>query len=239
MRLPSLADLPFPRRVTAVAVLLAALVAVPAGAFGPLQQFSGRVVQVDDGDTVRVLKGRESTRVRIFGIDAPEKDQPYGAEARELTARLLLNQTVSVTMRDIDTYGRLVASLAVGGRDIGMQLVQAGAAWNYAAFSRDASLAEAERQARAAGLGLWAFARPVAPWDFRSDDRTASGIAVAAVPAPVARAVSSGAFHGNRNSKVFHGPGCQHYDCANCVVMFSSRASATAAGFRAHSTCVR
>lgn len=208
-------------------------IGVTAGASSvPEQTFSARVVQVEDGDTVRVLRGRETVRIRLHGIDAPESGQAYGREAREVAVRLLLNQTATVTMRDVDAYGRLVADLVVDGTDIGVELVRSGAAWHFTAYSASQVLADAERQARQARRGLWAQPAPVAPWDYRAT--AASTPQVVPVPNP-----TSGRFHGNRNSKVFHAPGCQHYSCPNCTVVFVSAEAARQAGFRAHAACVR
>lgn len=216
--------------VPAALVLLLLLVA-PACAE---QQFAGRVLAVDDGDTVRVQRGAGEVRVRIFGVDAPEATQAYGPEARDVARRLLLDRQVTVVMKDVDQYGRLVASLQVNGRDIGPELIAAGAAWNYPQFSRDDRFAALEAAARRARRGLWALPDPMAPWLFRASAR-AEGAGASAR----AGDVRTGGFHGNRRSRVFHAPGCEHYDCANCTATFESVAAAAAAGYRAHTACVR
>jgi micrococcal nuclease len=216
-------------------VLLAMLLLVLPGSAcaAPEQQFAGRVVAVEDGDTVRVQRGQGEVRIRIFGIDAPEATQAFGPEARDAARRLLLNRTVVVLMRDVDQYGRLVAALSVDGRDIGTELISSGAAWNYAQFSQDERFATLESDARGAKRGLWAVSNPTPPWLFRSAGRgTGTGPGAA-------RGATVGPVHGNATSRVFHAPGCTHYNCANCTVVFEGVAAATAAGYRPHAECVR
>jgi endonuclease YncB( thermonuclease family) len=215
-----------------VLAALLLLVVAPACAAGE-QQFTGRVLAVEDGDTVRVQRGQGDVRIRIFGIDAPEATQHYGPEARARAREILLNRTVVVLMKDVDQYGRIVAALSVDGRDIGAELIAAGAAWNYAQFSQDERFATLESGAREARRGLWAQPEPTPPWLFRAAARGGgAGSGPANDPA-------AGAFHGNVSSRIFHAPGCGDYTCRNCTATFESAAAAVAAGYRAHRTCVR
>lgn len=210
-----------------------------AGACVAAQQttaVTARVERVDDGDTLRVVMNGQQVRVRIFGIDAPELNQPYGREALEEARRLLANRTVTLVQEDVDPYGRVVASLAVDGHDVGTDLVNNGAAWHFTQFSKSSTLAAAERNARAAGRGLWALPHPVAPWQFRGDERAdGRGRGRASATSPAA----AGTFHGNVASKVFHAAGCEQFNCPNCRTGFNSSAEAVAAGYRPHATCVR
>src|SRR4029453_18892220 len=113
-------------------------------------------------------------------------------------------------------YGRTVARVYVGETDVSLELVKAGFAWHYKKYSSDPILAQAEIEARNAKAGLWADPHAIAPWDFRH--RFPGMQLVAAV----------GPFHGNLRSKVFHAPGCQHYECPNCRMSFTSVADAEA-----------
>lgn len=215
-------------------LLTVALLATPGvSCAGEEQQFRARVVAVEDGDTLRVQRGQGDVRIRIFGIDAPEATQPFGPEARDAARQLLLNRTVEVALKDVDQYGRLVAALSVNGRDIGAELITAGAAWNYGQFSQDDRFATLESDARAAKRGLWTSPNPVPPWIFRSDARRRD------IGPAGARGPTVGAIHGNATSRVFHAPGCENYTCANCTVIFEDAAAATAAGYRPHAACVR
>ena len=200
------------------------------------QRFAGRVLEVTDGDTLVVAHGVgragfEARHIRLFGIDAPEGTQPYGAESTAALSRLVMGKVIDVDMKDVDQYGRLVATASVGGADVNEALVRAGAAWHYAQYSDSAALAAAERDARASRRGLWQSASPQAPWLFRSAGQRPATLLSA--PAP-----TNGPFHGNRESKVLHAPGCQHYNCTNCTVAFATVAQAQAAGFKVHE-CVK
>src|SRR5690606_31570553 len=102
-------------RAAAIALLTLALSACDA----PLPAETGRVVDVADGDTFVVRMAGEDRRVRLFGVDAPESDQAYGAEARRIARDLLLGRDVVVHQRDVDQYNRLVAELTMDGIEVG------------------------------------------------------------------------------------------------------------------------
>jgi endonuclease YncB( thermonuclease family) len=155
-----------------------------AGARGPREIYMARVVAVADGDTVTVLKGLAQIKVRLWGIDCPEKRQAFGDRAKRFTGDLAFGKVVTVAAYNGDRYGRTVAEITLpDGRNLNRELVRAGLAWwyqRYAPRARDYSDLEAE--ARAARRGLWADPAPVAPWDFRRARRSSTGAASAAYP---------------------------------------------------------
>ena len=135
---------------------------------------TGRVVRILDGDTVEVLDATQHTeRVRMGGIDAPEKTQAFGTQAKQRLADLAGGQAVSVDWQKRYRNGRVVGRLLAADRDVGLQLVREGYAWWYRAFADEQSpvdrvlYAAAEQSARTARRGLWADAQPLAPWDYR------------------------------------------------------------------------
>ncbi len=139
---------------------------------GPAQ---GRVVRVIDGDTIEVLgSGNRRERVRLAGIDAPERAQPYSRHSRDALAALVAGRSVRIDGRKSDRWGRRVGNVFVDDRDVGLAMVQAGLAWHFARFAHeqapDAALAYAQAQqlAREARIGLWAEDDPVPPWLFRT-----------------------------------------------------------------------
>ena len=126
------------------------------------------VVAVHDGDTVTVLSGRKQVRVRLACIDAPEHGQEFGARARQKLSDLVMRKRVALIVIDHDDYGRTVARLLVDGDDVSLAMVSAGVAWHYRYHCPDdRALAAAEAEARDARRGLWADARPEAPWERR------------------------------------------------------------------------
>jgi endonuclease YncB( thermonuclease family) len=132
--------------------------------------FAGRVRSVVDGDSLLVsLAPSRDVEVRLFGIDSPEGDQPYGNRAREALAGLVAGREVTVTPVDRDSYGRTVARVSVGEREVNTELVRAGAAWVYRKYTDDPLLLAAETEAREAHRGIWSLAKAdqVPPWDWR------------------------------------------------------------------------
>ena len=130
--------------------------------------FEGRVVEIVDGDTVGVMHDGRAERIRLNGIDAPEKRQAFGRRAQDYLGEMIFQQTVRVVVRSKDRYGRTVADLYLGKKQVNQEMVRAGMAWWFRRYApRDQVLRELEEQAREAGLGLWADADATAPWNFR------------------------------------------------------------------------
>ena len=125
-----------------------------------------KVDRITDGDTI-VLRG--STRVRLHGIDTPERDQPYGSKA---TAALenMVETSVYIVEVDTDRYGRMVGQLyhSTEGYDINASMVCAGHAWWYERYAKNnRAMASCQDDAKEAGLGLWADDDPMPPWEWR------------------------------------------------------------------------
>lgn len=163
------------------AVLWCALLSAFVWPATAAEQFDAKVIGVADGDTLTVLfvdgQAKTPRRVRLSGIDAPEKAQAFGAVAREQLSRLAFGRVGYLDCRAVDQYGRSVCMVRVDGVDVGMRMVELGLAWHYKRYAssqpRDeaASYAMAENAARAAKAGLWrdlgTAAAPVPPWDWR------------------------------------------------------------------------
>ena len=141
---------------------------------------AGRVVGVSDGDTVTVLTAENRQfKIRLSGIDAPEKKQPFGAHAKATLARQLFGQPVVVEWSKTDRYGRIVGKIEVDGVDANLEQVREGSAWVYTRYLRelpaeDRSLyLEVERQAKSERRGLWRDSEPEPPWQWRKERRPA------------------------------------------------------------------
>ncbi|MCX7169700.1 MAG: thermonuclease family protein [Proteobacteria bacterium] len=162
--------------------LLAALPSIWTSA--PLATtLQGTAVRVLDGDTLIVADSRQrKIKVRLSGIDAPEKNQPYGRQASAHLATLVLGKAVTLAWEKRDAYGRVIGQVLVApaacsscGKsvDVGLAQVTAGYAWWYRSESRELThedklrFAFAENSARARHRGLWSAAQPVPPWQWR------------------------------------------------------------------------
>lgn len=136
--------------------------------------FEGRCIAVRDGDTIDVRKGRDTVRVRLHGIDAPERTQPFSNVARRRTDELVHDRWVRIEVKDRDRYARIVGRVWVDGRDLSQTLVSEGLAWHYTRYSSDPRLAYSQVRARQKRLGLWQDRNPEPPWEFRRRQRTSS-----------------------------------------------------------------
>ena len=140
--------------------------AVPVGAV----EISGQVVGVTDGDTLTLLTAeKRQVKVRLAAIDTPESKQPYGTRAKQALSNLAFGQPARIDVQTTDRYGRSVARVYVGERDIYAAMVEQGAAWVYRQYAHDPQLLALEAQAQAAKRGLWALsaAEQVPPWEWR------------------------------------------------------------------------
>jgi endonuclease YncB( thermonuclease family) len=153
---------------------LVILLCLASPAHATADTLHGRVVRILDGDTVEVQDSASHTeRVRLGGIDAPEKSQPFGAQAKQRMAALSGGQTVAVDWTKRDRNGRIVGKLILNGQDLGLAMVNTGLAWWYRKYADEQSAADqfiyaaAEQTARTAKRGLWAVVDPMAPWDYR------------------------------------------------------------------------
>ena len=146
-----------------------------SSAFG--RTVEGVVTHVTDGDTLWVRAAdHKELKIRLYGIDAPETrhrekpGQPFGRQASTALRSKVQAKHVSVEVRDIDRYGRLVGIVRLNGRDINLEMVNEGWAWAYRAYLERpyaSEYIEAEKKARADKSGLWKQSNPQPPWEFR------------------------------------------------------------------------
>lgn len=135
-------------------------------------EISGVVVGVLDGDTIRLLAdGKMQIVVRLSGIDAPEKKQPYGAKAREHLAGLIHEKEVRVVTSGKDRYGRTLGVVWVGETNVNEEMIDSGFAWQFRRYDRSKRLEKLEADAREKRIGLWADKEPVEPWTWRMQQR--------------------------------------------------------------------
>jgi len=188
----------------------------------------GRVVNIADGDTITVLQNNLQYKIRLYGIDTPEKSQDFGMRAKQFTSDMVFKQHIKVVVYDIDRYKRTVGMVYIGQKCLNEELVKNGFAWVYKRYCKESFCNEwlqLEQEAREKKLGLWVYDDPVPPWEYRHGTNKKRPVNY------------SGPYHGNTNSHVFHAPWCKHFNCKNCTKILQDKASAVNAGYRPCGFC--
>jgi micrococcal nuclease len=183
-----------------------------------------RVIRIIDGDTIDIFADGAKLRIRFEGIDCPESGQVGGGEARDFTTQRLKDRIVTVRLLGAHE-NRIIGRVFVDNRDISVELVRAGMAWHYASLSKDKILAASEKDARARKVGLWSRPDPIPPWEYRRYVHKSKVVPL------------QGPFHGNVESRIFHRPGCDFYQCSSCTRKFATREDALKAGYKPCKTC--
>jgi endonuclease YncB( thermonuclease family) len=157
----------------AVSILL--LLTVP---LAQAETLTGRVVRVTDGDTIVVLdSSKVQHKIRLTGIDAPERSQAFGTKSKEHLSDLVAGKPVVVDYSNYDRYQRILGKVIVKGEDVNLGQVEAGLAWHYKKYQGEQTSADrilysdAELEARRLKLGLWHDPNPIPPWEYRQAKR--------------------------------------------------------------------
>lgn len=135
---------------------------------------TGRVVGVTDGDTITVLDASDQQfRIRLSGIDAPEKGQPFGSRSKESLSEMVFDKQVVVESSKEDRYRRKVGKVQHNSTDVNLEQIKKGMAWHYIAYAKEQAPADrkayasAEAEAKTQSRGLWRDTTQTAPWEFR------------------------------------------------------------------------
>ena len=165
---------------------------------------TGSVIRVTDGDTIVVLDAdRTQHKIRLAGIDCPERKQAYGNKAKQALSAMVFSKTVKITYTEKDRYGRIIGDIYWGKHWINLEMVGAGWAWHYKHYSKDKRLADAEAAARAGHKGLWADPNPVAPWEYRRAPKSTQ--------TPQKASEVTGGHWLNTSSGTRHNSGCKYF----------------------------
>ena len=161
----------------------------------------GKVDSIVDGDTLTVLTAdKQRIKIRLSGIDTPERKQAFGTKAKQALSSKVFGKTVRVRDNGQDRYKRTLGDIFLGDRWINLELVEEGYAWHYKHYSKDKRLAQAEVEARAAKRGLWSDNNPVPPWEFRRGGKNAES----------PKAVTG--YWLNTSSHTRHNSNCRYYE---------------------------
>jgi endonuclease YncB( thermonuclease family) len=135
---------------------------------------SGKVVGVSDGDTITLLDSSQTQhKIRLTGIDAPEKAQAFGQASKKSLSDLVFSKEVEISWEKRDRYRRILGKVLLNEQDICLEQVKRGMAWHYKQYQRDQppedriKYSRAEEEARKSRIGLWADEAPVPPSEFR------------------------------------------------------------------------
>ena len=127
----------------------------------------GQVIDVLDGDTVKLRSDWHIYKIRLAGIDAPEKQQAYGVQSKIYLDHLIADKDVSIKVLSCDQYGRYVGKIYLNGKDINGEMIRSGYAWHYNHFDSNPVYAGFMLDAQRSNRGLWQEVHPTPPWIFR------------------------------------------------------------------------
>ena len=132
----------------------------------------GKVVKIADGDTLTLLtSSNEQVKIRLAGIDTPERKQPFGNRAKQALSKLAFQKQALVEIETKDRYGRTVGIVFIGSKNLNAELVKQGMAWVYRKYNKDKVLYELETKAKDEKRGLWLEENPIPPWEWRRGKR--------------------------------------------------------------------
>jgi micrococcal nuclease len=153
-----------------VGLVLALVATCPALSWA---DFAARVVTVHEGDRLTIHHDGRNETIYLKDIDCPDLKQPYGKQAKLVTAAFIGHRDVVVRGLKRDKQGRMSAEVFLDdGRNVGHELLKEGLAWWRRSASSDAGLEVVEELARASGKGLWADSDPVPPWKWKAPKKT-------------------------------------------------------------------
>ena len=137
---------------------------------GYSQSYKGKITKVVDGDTYFFQTTNETLKVRMFGIDAPEGNQPFGKESKEFMSKYI-HKDATLVSHGHDQYKRILGTLFIDGQDINLLSVKGGYAWHYKRYLDDKQYADAQENAKKNKLGLWGLSNPIPPWNWRRNEK--------------------------------------------------------------------
>ena len=136
------------------------------------ETLEGTVVKITDGDTLTLLTpSSQQVKIRLAGIDTPERKQPFGNRAKQALSSLAFQKQALIKVEAKDRYGRIVGTVFVDGQNVNAELARQGMAWVYRKYAKDKVLYDLEAQAKEEKLGLWVDEKPIAPWEWRRGKR--------------------------------------------------------------------
>ena len=134
-----------------------------------------RVVKVRDGDTVVLLVDNQELPVRLSHIDTPEKKQAFGQKSKKALSDMVYLRDVRLSLKGQDRYQRTLAIVYYQDKNINLEMVKQGMAWAYKQYSHDPIYLQAQKNAQAKRIGLWADNNPIEPSQWRRQEKNQYG----------------------------------------------------------------
>ena len=136
------------------------------------ETLEGKVIKIADGDTLTLLTpSNQQVKIRLAGVDTPERKQPFGNKAKQALSNLAFQKQALVEIAAKDRYGRTIGVVFVDGLNVNAELVKQGMAWVYRKYTDDERLYILESEAKQAKRGLWLDENPIPPWEWRRGKR--------------------------------------------------------------------
>ena len=136
------------------------------------ETLEGKVIKIADGDTLTLLTpSNQQVKIRLAGVDTPERKQPFGNKAKQALSNLAFQKQALVEIAAKDRYGRTIGVVFVDGLNVNAELVKQGMAWVYRKYTDDERLYILESEAKQAKRGLWLDENPIPPWEWRRGRR--------------------------------------------------------------------
>jgi micrococcal nuclease len=136
------------------------------------KEIQGKVIKIADGDTFTMIFDNDfDVRVRLNGIDCPEKSQPFSKRAKQALSDFIFGKMVVVQYKEKDRYGRVIGDVYIDGLHVNYEMVKLGLAWHFKRYSDDEELNSLEKDARYKRIGLWSDKKPIPPWEWRKGIR--------------------------------------------------------------------
>ena len=136
------------------------------------ETLEGKVIKIADGDTLTLLTpSNQQVKIRLAGVDTPERKQPFGNKAKQALSNLAFQKQALVEIAAKDRYGRTVGVVFVDGQNVNTELIRQGMAWVYRKYTDDERLYVLESEAKQAKRGLWLDKNPIPPWEWRRGKR--------------------------------------------------------------------
>lgn len=230
--------------LTILSASILLLIGLPTAGQELMPFIDGVVTSVTDGDSFAIKSDQGKTfHVRLHGVAAPEKQQPFGAESHRKLSAKLLGKTVRVYFKLTDTLARALGKVIIDDEDVGFEQINSGLAWYYTLYINELSdddrltYSQAFDEAKKLGKGLWRDPRPVSPWAYCKANNINEIDQV--VPDPPKAKPTAAAVLGNSRTKLFFKANCVGYKSipASLRVTFTGASAAEEAGYKIAKGC--